>query len=181
MPNLSNTTQKTVAVGVMLCAGVAAIAVLRNRDGSELRKTREAASGAASNANDPRQVLRRPWFDRYPKSRSEEVDLWWFSSAGIGVHERGSVWRSTIDFFDFERQSSKLEITFLHDKKKQTVSFEVVSCDDTPPFDLCLDVKEPLRGKKRFYSFAYDDEMDNHMPWAKDWRTSAEARSRAAR
>ena len=86
-----------------------------------------------------------------------------------------------MDFFDFERQSSKLEVRFLHDDKKQTVSFEVVACDDQPPFDLCLDVKEPLRGKKRLYSFADDDEMDAHVPWARAWRASAEARSRAAR
>lgn len=172
---LSGTTQKALAVGVLLAAAIGAIAVLRD----DPRAAPDAPPSAS--AKDPRQVLSRPWFDHYPKSRSEEVDLWWFSSAGIGVHERGSVWRSTIDFFDFERQSSKLDVTFLHDKKKQTVSFEVVACDDKPPFDLCLDVKEPLRGKKRFYSFAYDDEMDSHVPWARAWRSSAEARSRAVR
>jgi hypothetical protein len=188
MPKLSTTTQKALALGVLLCGGVAAIALLRDgRAGEALSNTPSgrddgAHEGTSSpNAKDPRQVLSRPWFDHYPKSRNEEIDLWWFSSAGIGVHERGSVWRSAIDFFDFERQSSKLEVTFLHDKKKQSVSFEVVACEDKPPFDLCLDVKEPLRGKKRFYSFAYDDEMDSHVPWARAWRSSAEARSRAVR
>ena len=179
MAKLSSTAQKVLAVGVLLCGGMALIAALRSRPEPGQERTYEELT--SPNAKDPRQVLSRPWFDHYPKSRSEEVDLWWFSSAGIGVHERGSVWRSTIDFFDFERQSSKLEVTFLHDKKKQSVSFEVVSCSDEPPFDLCLDVKEPLRGKKRLYSFAYDDEMDSHVPWAKAWRSSAEARSRAVR
>jgi hypothetical protein len=170
---MSRTKQKAVALGLLTLTGLGLTATLRH--------VHKRAPEAEVAEKDPRQVLGRPWFDHYPQSRNEEVDLWWFSSAGIGVHERGSMWRSTIDFFDFERQSSKLEVTFLHDKKKQTVSFDVVSCDDKAPFDLCLDVKEPLRGKKRFYSFAFDDEMDAHVPWARAWRTSAEVRSRTVR
>jgi len=170
------TKQKFAALGVLLLGALGAIAICPSKE-----KDRASEDVASPNAKDPRLVLSRPWFDHYPKTRAEEVDLWWFSSAGIGIHERGSVYRATMDFFDFERQAARLEVMFLHDKKKQSVSFEVVACDDKPPFDLCLDVKEPLRGKKRFYSFAYDDEMDANLPWARAWRASAEARSRAAR
>ncbi|MDF2694159.1 MAG: hypothetical protein K0S65_2542 [Labilithrix sp.] len=171
---MSSAKQKVAVVGALALVGLGLTGALRHHRDAVSEPVRSAAK-------DPRQVLGRPWFDHAPKSRNEEVDLWWFSSAGVGVHERGSMWRSAIDFFDFERQSSKLEITFLHDKTKQTVSFEVVDCDDKPPFNVCLDVKEALRGKKRFYSFHYDDEMDRHVPWARAWRASAESRSRAAR
>jgi hypothetical protein len=167
-------TGKLGAVAVLAFAGLGAIAVLRSGD-------RARGADVPPSAKDPRQVLGRPWFDHYPKTRRDDVDLWLFSSAGIGLHERGSVWRSGIDFFDFERQGSRLELTFLHDGKKGSVAFEVVACDDQPPFDLCLDVREPLRGKKRFYSFAYDDEMDAHVPWARAWRASAETRIGAPR
>lgn len=182
------TKQKVVSVGVLLIVGVGAIAALRGRNGPAERTEpmdrmdrMDQTEQTRALAKDPRQVLGRPWFDRYPKNRNTEMDLWWFSSAGIGIHERGSYWRSTMDFFDFERASSRLEMRFLQDKKKESVSFEIVACDDTPPFDLCLDVKEPLRGKKRFYSFAFDDDMESHVPWAKEWRASAEARSRGVR
>ncbi|OJY29662.1 MAG: hypothetical protein BGO98_48445 [Myxococcales bacterium 68-20] len=171
--------QKAVAVALLTLVGLAAIVALRSRPADD--GARSTTETTAPNAKDPRLVLGRAWFDRYPGSRSDEVDLWWFSSAGIGIHDRGSVWRSTMDFFDFERQSSKVELMFLHDKKKELVRFEVVACEDEPPFDLCLDLKEPLRGKKRLYSFAFEDEMDAHVPWARAWRASAEARSRAVR
>ena len=159
---------KLVAIVVLALAGVGVTAVARRRP--------DAPPAAA--AKDPRQVLRRPWFDRLPKARTDEVDIWWFSGAGIGMHDRGSQWRSTLDLFDFERQSSRLSITFLQDKKRLDVPFEVVSCSDKPPFDLCLDVQEPLRGKKRLYSFSDDDEMDAAVPWARAWRAAAEARTR---
>jgi hypothetical protein len=171
----SVTKQKLLAVLVLGAVGAGAVGLLHGRGSAK------PAAGQTSAAKDPRQVLGRPWFDRFPTSPRDAIDLWWFSSAGIGVHERGSVWRGAVDFFDFERQSSRLHIQFLQDKQEQKVSFEVVACDDKPPFDVCLEVKESLRGRTRFYSFAYDDEMDAHLPWARQWRVSAEARSRAAR
>lgn len=178
--------QKVAFVAALLVVGSVSIALLRRGDdgtsSSRSAPTTPAEKDRATElGKEPRLVLSRPWFDHYPKTRGEEVDLWWFSGAGIGIHDRGSVYRATTDFFEFERNAAKIELTFLHDKKKETVSFEIVACEDKPPFDLCLDVKEPLRGKKRLYSFAYDDELDANVPWARSWRASAEARIRTAR
>jgi hypothetical protein len=166
----SLTKQKLGALGVLSLVALAGTTLLRSRN-----------DVGSPSAKEPRQVLSRPWFDRLPKSRTDEIDLWFFASSGIGIHERGSVFRATTDFFDFERQGSRLELRFLHDKAKQSVSFELVSCDDKPPFDLCLDVKEPLRERRRFYSFADDDEMNANVPWAREWRRGVEARARAVR
>ena len=155
----------------------AAIAVLRT--GEAPQSARPDAPAAL--AKDPRLVLRRPWFDSYPKKRTDEIELWVFFGGGFGLHDKGSMWRSTVDFFDFERQGSKVNIVFLQDKKKQAVGFEVVECHDKPPFDLCLVLKDPLRGKTRRWSWDDDADMDAHVPWAREWRASAETRARSAR
>jgi hypothetical protein len=74
-----------------------------------------------------------------------------------------------------------VDIVFFQDKKKQALTFDIVPCDDKPPFDLCLDLKEPLRGHKRLWSFDDRSDMDAYVPWAREWRESAEVRARGAR
>jgi hypothetical protein len=173
--------QKLVAVSVLALAGAAAIGILR-RPASEPTSSAETNDEEARPAaKSPRLVLGRPWFDTWPKKRSDVVDLWIFFGGGIGLEDKGSIYRSTMDFFELERQGSRLEIVWLQDKSKQTVSFEVVECHDKPPFDLCLELKQPLRGKTKLYSWDDDADMDRHVPWAREWRASAEARAKAQR
>lgn len=179
---MSNTAQKGLAALVLAVAGLGAVALLRGRacDGSRSDGAR-APAAATPHAKNPRLVLGRAWFDSYPKKRTDEIDLWIFFGGGFGLEDKGSMWRSTIDFFDFERQGAKVDITFLQDKKKQVVAFDVVECHDKPPFDLCLKLKEPLRGKTTLYSWDDDADMDANVPWAREWRASAEVRARSAR
>lgn len=176
---ISNSAQKALAAVVLVVAGIGVAAALRSWDGEVRRSgTTGLARPAAKN---PRLVLSRAWFDAYPKKRTDEVDLWIFFGGGIGIEDKGSMWRSTVDFFEFERQGSRLAITFLQDKNKRAVGFEIVECHDKPPFDLCLKLKEPLRGKTTLYSWDDDADMDAHVPWAREWRASAEVRARTAR
>jgi hypothetical protein len=171
---MSTTSQKALVVGALAVAGLAAIAVLR-------KSPPEPAAEGRTLAKSPRLVLGRPWFDKLPKNRSDVYDLWIFLGGGIGLEDKGSRWRSTLDIFELERQGDKLDIVWFQDKSKQTIKFEIVACDDKPPFDLCLDLKEPLRGQKRLYSWDDDADMDANVPWAREWRASAEARARASR
>jgi hypothetical protein len=137
--------------------------------------------GRADVQADPRILLGRVWFDKLPSSRSDEVVVGIWLGGGIGLYDTGSTWRSTIDIFDFERRGSKLDMTFLHDKKKKTVSFEVTKRDDKPPFDLCLTFDDPPRGPKRLYGFGDGGDEASRVPWSKDLVRSAEARAAAAR
>jgi hypothetical protein len=132
-------------------------------------------------AKSPRLLLGHFWFDRLPARRSDEIDAWLFLGGGIGFEEKGSSFRFSLDVFEFERQGATANLVWLADKKKQRVAFEVVACDDKPPFDLCLDLKEPLRGQKRLYTFDHDSELDQNVPWAREWRSSLEARARGTR
>ena len=128
----STTSQKALFGAALAIAGIGAIAVLRSGDGERANDASSTASAPSPQAKDPRLVLRRPWFDSYPKKRTDEIELWVFFGGGFGLHDKGSMWRSTVDFFDFERQGSKVAITFLQDKKKQAVGFEIVECHDKP-------------------------------------------------
>jgi hypothetical protein len=173
----SRLTQKLVALGLL--AGVAAVVISASRGEGPAQVSR--AVDVAPAAKDPRLVLGRPWLDKLPRSRTDAIELWWFFGSGISIHDRGSAYRSTMDILEFERRKDVVDLVFLQDKKKQTVKFEIVSCSDKPPFDLCLDLKEPLGGKTRLYSWDDDADMDSHVPWAREHRNAAEALARSAR
>ena len=69
---------------------------------------------------------------------------------------------------EFERRKDVIDLTFLHDKKSASTKFEIKSCDDKPPFDVCVTFEDAPRGPKTLYGFAYDDEMDRAVPWSRD-------------
>lgn len=165
---MAQTLQKALVVGALGLAGLAAIGVLRG-------------SHADADAKNPRAILGRVWLDKYPKDPRDAFDLWIFLGGGIGIEEKGSRFRFGLDVFELERQGDKMEIAFLHDKKKETHTFTIAECDDKPPFDLCVDFDPPLRGVKRYYSWSYDDDMDARLPWGREVRAAAEARAKSMR
>jgi hypothetical protein len=132
-------------------------------------------------ARDPKQILGRVWFDRLPKSRTDDVTLAIWLGGGIGLYDKGSAWRSTVDIFEFERRGDALDMTFLHDKKAASTKFSIKSCDDKPPFDLCVTFDDAPRGPKTLYGFAYDDEMDRAVPWSRDLMQAEKSRASLAR
>jgi hypothetical protein len=121
-------------------------------------KRRALAEIAEEIASSPRAILSRAWFDRYPEKANEEFTVEVFFAGGTGFYRRGSMYRTNFEFFDFERRGNQLDMTLLQDKKTKTSGFEVKVCDDKPPFDLCLTMKDPLLGPKQLYGFAYEDD-----------------------
>ena len=132
-------------------------------------------------ARDPKQILGRIWFDHLPKNRSDDVTIAVWFGGGIGLYDKGSAWRSSIDIFEFERRKDALDMTFLHDKKSASTKFEIKSCDDQPPFDVCVTFDDAPRGPKTLHGFAYDDEMDKAIPWSRDIRDAERSRASLAR
>ena len=129
----------------------------------------------------PRLILGHVWFDRYPEKRNDEIEIVIFFGGGIGITDKGSAYRSTLEIFEFERQKDRLDVTFLHDKRKADVKFKVESCDDRPPFDACLTFDPPFGGRKKLYGFLHDEEMDRKVPWAREWKSAAEVRTRTVK
>lgn len=145
-----------------------------------------AAVGARGSAQpepfgNPRAVLGRVWFDRLPEKLTDEAQVWIWFGGGIGIHETGSYWRTSMDVFEFERQGDKLSMTFLQDKKTAESRFTIASCSEKPPFDLCLDLKNALGGRTRYYGFGDADDMANRIPWSKSLLRAAEARAEGQR
>lgn len=117
-----------------------------------------------------RAVLNRGWFDRLPSSPKDDSVFWVFLSGGIGVQISGSYYRWSTELFDLERQKSSLELVTLQDKKTIRFSFEIKRCDDKPPFDLCLFLSEPLRGKKVLYGFGDEGDAAHRYDWFRQLR-----------
>ncbi|MEZ4263741.1 MAG: hypothetical protein R3B36_31905 [Polyangiaceae bacterium] len=139
---------------------------------------RACGTPAPVETQDPKEILGRVWFDKLPATRKDPVDVWIFLGGGIGIEDKGSFYKFTIEMFDLERRGSELEIAFLQDGKKAKTTFDIKPCDDKPPFNRCLTFSPPLRGVSKLYGFAYDDEMDAHVAWGRSVRRTAEARAR---
>lgn len=135
---------------------------------------REAAAPHAA----PRDLLNRVWFDRLPERRTDDVTIGIFLGGGVGLFDTGSAYRASYELFEFERRAADLDLVFLHDKKRGTVTYKVSACDDKPPFDLCLTLDGAPRGPKRLYGFSDDDDEAAKVPWSRELRESARARAR---
>lgn len=131
-------------------------------------------------ATNPRQLIGRVWLDKYPRNGRDEIDLIIFFGSGFGVYEHGSRYKATMEFFEFERQGDKVEMTFFQDKEQKKTKFSVKTCTDDDNFDLCLDFDNSPRGPKRYRSWGSDGEDSAHIPWARDWKLAAEKRAREA-
>ncbi len=124
-------------------------------------------------AIDPRKILGRGWFDSLPQKRTDVIKLYFFGGGGIGIYEEGSSFRYSVDVFELERNANKISMTFLHDKKTAQVTFTITSCDELPPFDLCLDLPNSPRGPKRYYGFDDNDDYATHFQWLRGTIESA--------
>ena len=150
----------------------------------------EASSGAAASAAgldgaedigpddalQPRAILSRVWFDKYPDKPREVTSMWIFLSGGLALYERGSSYKFGLELFDFERQNDRVVISSLQDKKALTTPFKIERCDHEP-FDLCLTFETAVRGPKTFYGFSRRSDQDAHAPAGTAFRRAAEARA----
>ncbi len=134
-------------------------------------------SGEVAPDANPRLVLGRVWFDAYPEKATDNVQIWIWLGGGVGLYETGSVWRSSMDFFEFERRGDRLDILFFQDKKRFETKLTVAACDEKPPFDLCLTLDDPPRGPKKYYAFGNDEDLARGIPWAVAVKRAAEARA----
>jgi hypothetical protein len=140
-----------------------------------------AIATRAEPLGNPRAVLGRVWFDHYPEKATDESQVWIWFAGGVGIHETGSFWRSSMEFFEFERQGDKLSMTYLQDKKTAETRVTITACDEKPPFDLCLDLTSALGGRKRYYGFGDLDDMAARIPWSTSVLRAAEARAQGPR
>lgn len=128
-----------------------------------------------------REVLGRFWFERWPETAKTQNNFLLFMAGGIGLHESGAAYKFSIELFEFERKSSRIEAKFLDDASRKDVDFKIERCSDQPPFDLCLRLQDDFRGPRTYYSFAREDELTERAPWLRGELELARARALAPR
>lgn len=126
----------------------------------------------------PRAIMNRGWFDRYPRKRTDEVKFLVFYGGGFGVYEEGSAFKVSYEVFELERQNDKMWFRFLQDGKTAESKFTISRCDEKSPFDLCLDIPDTPRGPKRFYGFDWGEDFAARIPWGPQMLRAAEAHAR---
>ena len=144
------------------------------------RATDPAPTDADEADKGPRLILGRVWLDRYPEKRGDDIQMYFFGGGGTAFTFKGSMYKRTLEVLDFERQKDRLDITFLHDKRTTKVKFKVESCSDKPRFDACLTFDPPFDGKTKLYGWLHDEDADKAAPWAREWRSAAEALAKQA-
>ncbi len=160
------------AFGLVSAAVVAGTRVCSSTRRAPTATTTSSAVPLDAESNiEGRALLNRAWFDRLPTSAKDDVDLWIFFSGGIGLTLSGSGYRWKTEIFDLERAKNRLELVALQDKATLRLGFEIKACDDKPPFDACLHLSEPLRGKKVLYGFVDEEEAAHHHAWLRDVHT----------
>ncbi|MFO0589067.1 MAG: hypothetical protein U0441_16065 [Polyangiaceae bacterium] len=130
------------------------------------------------NPLNPRAILNRGWYDRYPQKRTDEVKFMVFFGGGFGVYEEGSAYKTSYEVFEIERQNDKMWFRFFQDGKTAESKFTITRCDTKSPFDLCLDIPDTPRGPKRFYAFDWGEDFAARIPWGPEMLKVAEAHGR---
>lgn len=111
----------------------------------------------------PHMILDRVWLDRYPDEARTEIHLFYWSSSGLGVYQRGSAYRGSFDVFDFRRSGHELDLAFLQDDERASIRFSVEACD-VAPFDLCLTLAQSPRGPRRYFSWSDHRAAERALP-----------------
>ena len=103
---------------------------------------------------DPATLLDRVWIDQIPEAHRDYMHAFVaLSEEPVGLFQKASSYRAEAELFQFERKGNKFNLEFPQTGTKKSFSFKISTCNELPPFDLCLDVTEnPWGGPKRYYS-----------------------------
>jgi hypothetical protein len=144
---------RSIAVSLAVLAVVGAW-YLRSRGDDESQDSSEAERGS-----DPALLLDRVWVDSKPEKYTDYVQVMLaVSYAPIGIFQRASAYQNTAELFEHRRRDARLALHFPQTGKKREMKFRIWTCNDLPPFDLCLEVnKNPWGGPRRYYGLSDPD------------------------
>jgi hypothetical protein len=143
--------KSTPKLALAAVAAVAAYALIRSMSGG---------LDPNDKGQDPSLLLDRAWVDSQPEKYTDYVQAAYFASRSpMGVFQKASAYDFRFELFRFKRENSKVQFTFPQTGKTAEVSFTIKTCDDLPPFDLCLDLNEnPWGGPKRYHAMREQDD-----------------------
>lgn len=86
-------------------------------------------------------LINRPWLDHAPTSERDMVShVLFFHKEGrrIGAVGRSSMWRQSVELFNWSPGKGQVSVHFPQTDKKGEVKVAVRKCKAEAPFDLCL-------------------------------------------
>ncbi len=133
------------------------------------------AADRQARAEDPSLLLDRVWIDSKPDKYTDYVHAALFiDDIPMGLFQKASAYHVILEIFEFKRSDNKVKVHFPQSDKKRQFSYRITSCDELPPFDLCLHInKHPWGGPKRYYGVR---ETDDERAYLGDLRSQLEAR-----
>jgi hypothetical protein len=156
----------------LLCLAVAGAWYVRRQRSAGQSDRVEAARG-----QDPVMLLDRLWVDSKPEKYTDFTQVMLaVSAAPLGIFQKASAYQATTELYEYKRRDSRLTVHFPQSGKTREVSYQIRSCDDLPPFDLCLDLAEnPWGGPRRYFGLKDPDQeaalfgelrhhLEHHLP-----------------
>lgn len=132
----------------------------------------------------PQKLFDRVWMEKVPDDPKDYLHgSYVLESQPFGLFQRSSAFDFHIELFQYDRDGNKLKLTFPQSEKQAKISYAIKSCDDMPPFDLCLTLSaNPWGGPVKYYGFADLDDEAKALPGAREaLAPQVAAAARAAR
>lgn len=114
----------------------------------------------------PAMLFSRLWLEKVPEKPTDYVQgSYVLDTPAVGMFQRASAFDYHVELFRHEQKGNKIELDFPQTDKKAKITFTIKSCDDLPPFDLCLTLSEnPWGGPKKYHGFRDADEEAEALP-----------------
>ncbi|MCG8416885.1 MAG: hypothetical protein MJE77_02935 [Proteobacteria bacterium] len=111
-------------------------------------------------AEDPALIFDRVWVDSKPAGPTDHVHVFMMlADVPYGAFQKSSSYHGEFEIFEYRRQGDKVRTLFPQTESKKRFKYRVTTCDDLPPFDLCLELsKNPWGGPKRYYGIGGDSD-----------------------
>ena len=123
------------------------------------------SGGRGEGLDDPSLIDGRVWIEKRPDKLTEYVHSAFFASrANVGFFERTSFYDLRLEIADITRQGTRLRVHFPQSGRDANITYELRTCNDLPPFDLCLTISEnPWAGPKRYFGFSRAEDEEANL------------------
>lgn len=126
--------------------------------------------GDSAQDEPPAAVFDRVWMENIPEEPTDYLHGFYVLDAQpAGVFHRSSAFDFHIELFQYSRKGNTFDLRFPQTDKKAKVTFAVKTCDDLPPFDMCLTLSSnPWGGPTKYYGFGDADAEAKALPGARE-------------
>lgn len=123
---------------------------------------RALGPGGTPAAEDPSLVANRVWIDSRPQKYTDYANaMYVVGYAAFGIFEKASAYDLRMERFDYRRDGGTLKVHFPQSGRSAEIKFTIRSCDELPPFNLCLELDQnPWGGPKKYYGLLSEDDEE---------------------